>query len=89
MLAACLGASDIMQAQRGCRYLGAKLQYGRIPLYESGHDAEAKQFRSLHAVQRHMVDTGRCRMAYSGDVEEYEDFYTYPCAPALLAVAHV
>jgi hypothetical protein len=30
---------------------GAKLQYGHVPLYESGDNPNAKQFASLHAVQ--------------------------------------
>lgn len=30
---------------------GAKLQYGHVPLYESGDNPNAKQFQSLHAVQ--------------------------------------
>jgi hypothetical protein len=33
------------------KYLGAKLQYGHVPLYESGDNPNAKQFQSLHAVQ--------------------------------------
>lgn len=59
------------------KYLGAKLQYGHVPLYESGDNPNAKQFNSLHAVQRHMVDTNRCKMAYEDNEEEYEDFYDY------------
>uniref|UniRef100_A0A1D2AEN6 ZN622/Rei1/Reh1 zinc finger C2H2-type domain-containing protein n=1 Tax=Auxenochlorella protothecoides TaxID=3075 RepID=A0A1D2AEN6_AUXPR len=59
------------------RYLGAKLQYGGVPLYKSGEDPEAKQFRSLHAVRRHMVDSGRCTMLYDGNEDEYADFYDY------------
>lgn len=38
---------------------GSKIRYGRVPLYTRGDDSNAKQFRSLHAVQRHMVDSGR------------------------------
>ena len=30
---------------------GAKLQYGHVPVYESGENPNAKQFQSLHAVQ--------------------------------------
>eukprot|EP00983_Pelagomonas_calceolata_P039518 1137217-Pelagomonas_calceolata.AAC.2 len=30
---------------------GAKIQYGRVPIYTRGDDSNAKQFRSLHAVQ--------------------------------------
>jgi hypothetical protein len=33
----------------------------QVPLYTAGDDPNAKQFRSLHAVQRHMVDTNQCR----------------------------
>jgi pre-60S factor REI1 len=33
----------------------------QVPLYTAGDDANAKHFRSLHAVQRHMVDTNQCR----------------------------
>ena len=36
----------------GCVLMqGAKLQYGHVPLYESGDNPNAKQFASLHAVQ--------------------------------------
>jgi pre-60S factor REI1 len=59
------------------RYLGAKLAVGRVPLYARGDDASARRFRSLHAVQRHMVDSGRCRMLYDDNEEEYEEFYDY------------
>lgn len=65
------------------RYLGAKLRYGRVALYTAGDDEGAKRFRSLHAVQRHMVDSGRCQMCYDGNEDEYDDFYEYPCAPFL------
>ena len=61
---------------------GAKLLEGHIPLYSSGLDANAKQFASLHAVQRHMVDTNQCKMVYAGVEEEYEDFYDYSKALA-------
>lgn len=56
---------------------GAKLQYGRVPLYVSGEDASARQFPSLHAVQRHMADTGRFKMAWEDNEEEYADFYDF------------
>lgn len=49
----------------------------QVPLYTAGDDPHAKQFRSLHAVQRHMVDTNQCKMLYDGNEEEYEDFYDY------------
>ncbi|GFR48596.1 hypothetical protein Agub_g10500 [Astrephomene gubernaculifera] len=59
------------------KYLGAKLQVGRVPLYTRGDDAAGRQFRSLHAVQRHMVDTCQCRMAYDDNEDEYDEFYDY------------
>jgi hypothetical protein len=62
------------------RYLGAKLQYGHIPLYVRGGDDDPKHFGSLHAVQRHMIDSGRCFMVYDENEDEYDDYYEYPCA---------
>lgn len=59
------------------QYLGRKLQYGHVPLYTRGDDPNAKQFRSLHAVQRHMVDRCQCKMVYDDNEEEYENFYDY------------
>ncbi|GLI68657.1 hypothetical protein VaNZ11_013133 [Volvox africanus] len=59
------------------KYLGAKLQVGGVPLYVRGDDSNVRQFRSLHAVQRHMVDTSQCKMAYDDNEEEYEEFYDY------------
>jgi pre-60S factor REI1 len=59
------------------KYLGLKLQYGHVPLYVRGDDTNAKQFASLHAVQRHMVDANRCKMVFEDNEEEYEDFYDW------------
>jgi pre-60S factor REI1 len=59
------------------QYLGVKMQYGHIPLYESGTNPKAKQMASLHGVQRHMVDVGKCKVLYDGNEDEYEDFYNY------------
>lgn len=50
---------------------------GHVPLYARGDDANARQFGSLHAVQRHMADTGRFKMAWEDNEEEYDDFYTW------------
>ena len=60
---------------------GAKLQQGHIPLYVRGDDANARQFPSLHAVQRHMADTGRFKMAWEDNEDEYEDFYNFDAVP--------
>lgn len=59
------------------KYLGTKIQYGRVAIYSQGDDENAKQFASLHAVQRHMVDTNQCKMAYEGGEHEYSEFYDY------------
>ena len=44
------------------QYLGAKMSRGHIPFYASGLDANSKSFQSLHAVQRHMIDTVSSRI---------------------------
>jgi pre-60S factor REI1 len=49
----------------------------QVPLYCAGDDPAARQFRSLHAVQRHMVDAGRCKLLYDGNEDEYAEFYDY------------
>ena len=54
-----------------------KMRYGRMPLYISGEEENPKQFASMHATQRHMVDTNQCRMAYDDNEEEYADFYDF------------
>lgn len=35
---------------------------------------------SLHAVQRHMVDTGCCKLLYDGNEDEYAEYYDYSAA---------
>lgn len=59
------------------QYLGTKLQYGHIPLYESGDNPNAKQFTSLHAVQRHMIDSNRCKILFDENEDEYDDYYEF------------
>ena len=61
-------------------YLGEKLANGRVPLYARGDDGDAKQFPSLHAVQRHMVDSGRTKLAWEGNEAEYDEWYDYSAA---------
>ena len=60
---------------------GAKLQHGHMPLYVRGDDASMRTFPSLHAVQRHMADTGRFKPAWEGNEDEYEDFYNFEQQP--------
>lgn len=59
------------------QYLGAKMRYGHLPLYESGLNPEARRLKSLHGVQRHMVDRGKCKILYENNEDEYEDYYDY------------
>ena len=61
---------------------GAKLQHGHMPLYVRGDEEAGRAFPSLHAVQRHMADTGRFKLAWEGNEEEYEDFYDFDAAAA-------
>jgi pre-60S factor REI1 len=61
-------------------YLGEKLANGRVPLYSRGDDESAKSFPSLHAVQRHMVDAGRTKLAWEGNEAEYDEWYDYSAA---------
>ncbi|CAL5221753.1 g4005 [Coccomyxa viridis] len=74
--------ADLLADPEGLlKYLGAKLQHGHIPLYVRGDDEKARQFPSLHAVQRHMADTGRFKMAWEDNEDEYEDFYNFDAVP--------
>ena len=59
------------------RYLGAKLEQGGIPLYISGLETGVKTFRNLQAVRQHMVDTGKTRLLFEGNEDEYEDWYDF------------
>lgn len=67
-----------MQSCGACARQGAKLAVGHVPLYARGDDANARQFGSLHAVQRHMADTGRFKMAWEDNEDEYDEFYRWP-----------
>ncbi len=64
------------------RVQGDKLQYGHLALYSRGDNENARQFSSLHAVQRHMVDTNQCKMAFDDNEEEYEDYYDWSALEA-------
>ena len=58
-------------------YLGAKLRSGLVPLYARGDDEGGKRFHSLHAVQRHMIDLGNCRVCWEGNEDEYAEWYEW------------
>jgi len=59
------------------RYLGAKVRSGLVPLYYRGDDEQSRRFHSLHAVQRHMVDLGNCRVCWEGNEDEYAEWYQW------------
>lgn len=58
-------------------YLGEKIVIGNLCLY-CPHGG--KEFGSLDAVRRHMVDKAHCKVAYGSDEDRAEllDFYDYP-----------
>ena len=58
-------------------YLGAKLRSGLVPLYARGDDEGGRRFHSLHAVQRHMIDLGNCRVCWEGNEDEYAEWYQW------------
>lgn len=62
-------------------YLGEKIAVGNVCIYCNG---KGKEFRTLEAVRKHMVDKSHCKIAYeSGDdrleISDYYDFTSsYP-----------
>jgi len=57
-------------------YLGEKVVVGNICLYCPGG---SREFGSVEAVRRHMIDKSHCKMAFETDDDRIEvsDFYTY------------
>jgi pre-60S factor REI1 len=57
-------------------YLGEKIVVGNICLYCPGG---SREFGSVEAVRRHMIDKSHCKMAFETDDDRIEvsDFYTY------------
>ena len=62
-------------------YLGEKLAVGNVCIY---CNAKSREFRSLDAVRKHMVDKGHCKVAYDseGDRLEISDFYDFTASYA-------
>lgn len=64
-------------------YLGEKIAVGNVCIYCNG---KGREFRTLHAVRKHMVDKSHCKIAYASESEkleisEYYDFSSsYPDA---------
>lgn len=57
-------------------YLGEKIAVGSACLYCS---SRGKEFRSLDAVRKHMIDKSHCKIAYESEEDrlEYSDFYDF------------
>lgn len=57
-------------------YLGEKIAVGNICIYCNG---KGREFRTLEAVRKHMVDKGHCKIAYDTESERLElsDFYDF------------
>ncbi|KAL5528413.1 REI1 [Sanghuangporus sanghuang] len=57
-------------------YLGEKIAVGNVCIY---CNLKSRDFRSLEAVRKHMVDKSHCKMAYDTVKErlEYADFYDF------------
>ena len=57
-------------------YLGEKLAVGNICIYCNG---KGREFRTLDAVRKHMVDKSHCKIAYDteNDMLEMSDFYDF------------
>lgn len=57
-------------------YLGEKVAVGNICLYCGG---TGREFRTLEAVRKHMLDKGHCKLAYDTEGERLEvsDFYDF------------
>jgi len=54
-------------------YLGAKVGQGMMCLWCS-----SRQYKSVEAVQMHMIDKGHCKLLYEGEtLIEYDEFYDY------------
>ncbi|KAL1743059.1 C2H2 type zinc-finger-domain-containing protein [Schizophyllum fasciatum] len=58
------------------RYLGEKIAVGNVCIYCS---TSSKEFRSLEAVRKHMVDKTHCKIAYAAESDKLEisDFYDF------------
>lgn len=57
-------------------YLGEKVAIGNVCLYCNG---KGREFRSIHAVRKHMIDKSHCKLAYDMDKDRLEisDFYDF------------
>ncbi|KII92336.1 hypothetical protein PLICRDRAFT_468067 [Plicaturopsis crispa FD-325 SS-3] len=65
-------------------YLGEKIAVGNVCIHCNG---KGREFRTLEAVRKHMLDKGHCKIAYDAENDKLEisDFYdfssSYPTPP--------
>ena len=57
-------------------YLGEKIAVGNVCIYCNG---KGREFRTLDAVRKHMVDKGHCKISYDSEPDRMElsDFYDF------------
>jgi pre-60S factor REI1 len=57
-------------------YLGEKIAVGNVCIFCNG---KGREFRTLHAVRKHMLDKSHCKIAYDTENEKLEisDFYDF------------
>jgi pre-60S factor REI1 len=58
------------------KYLGEKIAVGNVCIFCNG---KGREFRTLHAVRKHMLDKSHCKIAYESESEKLEisDFYDF------------
>lgn len=71
------------------RSQGAKLQYGKVPLYTRGDDPNAKQFSSLHAVQVSLRDGSEACLSCSFPDTALAPLFAMTAGPSLELKLHV
>jgi pre-60S factor REI1 len=57
-------------------YLGEKIAVGNVCIFCNG---KGREFRTLYAVRKHMLDKSHCKIAYDSEIEKLEisDFYDF------------
>lgn len=67
-------------------YLGEKIAIGNVCLYCNGR---GREFRSLHAVRKHMLDKSHCKLAYESEKDRLEisDYYDFTASYPIAALS--
>ncbi|KAK7057317.1 C2H2 type zinc-finger-domain-containing protein [Favolaschia claudopus] len=69
-------AEYLIDIQGLISYLGEKIAMGNVCIYCNG---KGKEFRTLDATRKHMLDKGHCKIAYDSEDDRLEvsDFYDF------------